>query len=86
MKMSDMGMINVFRNYFQLLRFKYSDGDGSYKRQIDYEELSNCFVYPSKAIQNLGLLNQFMIDKIIHHCKERTAVTRGKYNIVRLGL
>lgn len=86
MGISDMGMVNVFRNFFQLLRFKYF-ADDDIKREIDYEELSDCFVYPARPVQYFGQLNQDAIDKIYRNSKTSTNVTTSKqYSIVGLGL
>lgn len=80
-----MGMINVFKNYFQLLRFKYF-ADDDYKREIDYEDLSDCFVYPAKADLSFEHVEQRTIDMIYEISKNSTdATVSEQYRIVRIG-
>lgn len=86
MGISDVGMVNVFRNFFQLLRLKYSGHEGC-NTEIDYEELSNCFVYKARVAQYFGHLNPHMIDLIFQtSAKSVNAIASGQYNVVRLGL
>lgn len=82
-----MGMINVLKHYFELLRIKYFNENDSYEKDIDYEDLSNCFVYPAKAIQYFGQLGQTTIDMIYEASKtSANAAISGHYcNVVRVG-
>lgn len=86
MGISDIGMINVFRNYFQLIRNKYF-GDDGYKYEVDYEDLNDCFVYPAKANHYFEFLNQRMIDEICQYSKNLSGTTiSDQYNVMRIGL
>lgn len=87
MGISDMGMINVFRNFFQYLRVKYFDQVDTYNREIDYAELSNCFAYPAKSVQYLAYLNQDAIDRIYKISKQLANITVGEqYKVMRVGM
>lgn len=86
MGITDVGMINVFKNFYQLIRFKYF-ADDDYKREIDYDDLSDCFVYPTRDLRYIGLLNQYTIDKIYNNSRLSTKVAAGEqYFVVRMGL
>lgn len=49
MGMVDTGVINIFINFFGLLQYKYF-AEGAPLKEIDYEELRNCFTYPANNI------------------------------------
>lgn len=86
MGLVDMGMINILENYFRLLRARYFDTNEYIAKEINYEELSNCFVYPAEAVQHFGPVDQRMIDQIYHNNTHSAVKISGQYHVVRIGL